>query len=538
MRIGFAFLYLCDRFLWTLDIESLLSPSVGSIPYSVGQDIMEHDKFRQWSLLALAPESDAWLWTVHGLGIFHGILLLLGVFPRTQVLAIFVNINSFHNATTLVHERQDVMFRIFCFLLFFLPLGRYSLLGDNKNNTTTNKNTKTSSWPMWPFRLWQLQICFIYQGASFGKLFSRTWLHGNAMWRITHMNDFYGGVFNPDFIFNRLGPLKFMCWSALVVETLCYITIWPKRTRLFTLAVVVALHVGIELSMNMHCFEWLSLLGWMPFLVTPDDAAAAPATTTPESSSSSENKNKKKNHTNNTNKSYYRWVVNAGILSLLVANTTQCNVMTYVEESSPAVLKPIFSQYNAASEYLRDNYVHPFTFPLGLYQYAWDLYKGDVNTSHKSYILTLTFENGGEPLTYQSPDWYDTPWYIKKRNQRPMDYIEHLAYPEHNGAAYKRLCENFAKMHGGGDGNVVIAQVQLEYTWRWGALEPPSDLNWWTDPAQASFENDRLERKILYTIQFPQDDGGGEQSGRSQPEVQQSVEHNDSSSCELDSDKA
>ena len=38
---------------------------------------------------------------------------------------------------------------------------------------------------------------------------------------------------------------------------------------------MVLLHLGIELTMNMHCFGLLSILGWMVFLVEP--VAAVPA---------------------------------------------------------------------------------------------------------------------------------------------------------------------------------------------------------------------------------------------------------------------
>lgn len=32
----------------------------------------------------------------------------------------------------------------------------------------------------------------------------------------------------------------------------------------------LSFHVGIDLAMNMHCFEWLTLIGWTSFLAQPD----------------------------------------------------------------------------------------------------------------------------------------------------------------------------------------------------------------------------------------------------------------------------
>ena len=83
------------------------------------------------------------------------------------------------------------------------------------------------------------------------------------------MSDFWGGPFTPDFLFNRLGPLKILCWVSLVVECTCWIVVWFKPLRVPTVIVMVLFHIGIDLAMNMHCFEWLFILGWLFFLVEP-----------------------------------------------------------------------------------------------------------------------------------------------------------------------------------------------------------------------------------------------------------------------------
>ncbi len=96
---------------------------------------------------------------------------------------------------------------------------------------------------------------------------SHSWCISLFLLQIVHMYDFFGGPFTPDFIFNRRGPLHIMTWSSLFVECSCIIFIWPLRTRKTMLIAIVLLHLGIELAMNMHCFEWLTMIGWSFFLV-------------------------------------------------------------------------------------------------------------------------------------------------------------------------------------------------------------------------------------------------------------------------------
>ena len=85
--------------------------------------------------------------------------------------------------------------------------------------------------------------------------------------QVVHTVDFYGGIFNPDFIFDRMGPLLLMTYASLFLESVCVVTAWIWPT--ITVVAMVGLHLGIEASMNMHCFEWLCVLGWLMFLVQP-----------------------------------------------------------------------------------------------------------------------------------------------------------------------------------------------------------------------------------------------------------------------------
>lgn len=170
LRVAFAVIFVADRLLLTLDIDTLLSPSTGLVPISIGRDSYGlYDNM--YTVFQLAPESDVFMWIVHLIGILQGILLILGVAPRFQMIGVFVNLISFRHHNMVIWDGEDQMFKDFCLLLIFMPLHRitiydwFGLKGDDKPE---------DSWPMWPIRLFQIQMSFIYLGASFGKL-NGTW---------------------------------------------------------------------------------------------------------------------------------------------------------------------------------------------------------------------------------------------------------------------------------------------------------------------------------------------------------------------------
>lgn len=288
IRIGFALLLLYDRFISSGDYTFLFSNTRGVLPFWAGRDSHSLDPDIDWTLLSLFPDSDAWLWALFGIGQVQAILLLLGIAPRLQLLGLFVSIVSFENHNAITRDGEDDMARLWCFLLAFLPLHHftiYDVLNSKKKQTNNDDKTRKQtqqqqqqqeSWPVWPFRIWQIYVCFIFLGAGMGKLDGPYWWPaGLAIFHLSHTDFYYPGLWNPDVLFNRLLPLKLICWSSLFFEILSPITIWiPGAMKTATLIGAVLLHVGIDVTMHMHVFEWLTLLGWYTFTVEPTAASA------------------------------------------------------------------------------------------------------------------------------------------------------------------------------------------------------------------------------------------------------------------------
>jgi hypothetical protein len=120
-------------------------------------------------------------WTFYYLGLIHIVLFILGVAPKFQLLGIQINLLSFHYFTPLLWDGEDIMIKVWNFLFMFLPLHHVTVYDWGKK-TALSKTVE--SWPMWPFRLFQLEVCFIYAGAGYAKLGAPVWRSGNALYHV------------------------------------------------------------------------------------------------------------------------------------------------------------------------------------------------------------------------------------------------------------------------------------------------------------------------------------------------------------------
>ena len=263
LRIGFGIIFLVDRLVLGLDFDDFFSPSHGFLPLEVGRDNPNLDE-TMWSLLELYPESDQFLWTLFWIGIAQGVMLVLGILPRFQAACLFVNIVSLQNHNFLFWNRQDALFRIWCFFLLFLPLHRITIFDIVPEGTKSLQGKrKQESWPLWPFRLFQIQLAVMYMGLSLNKLENENWRSGDALFQIKENNYINGGWIQiPEtFCNSTLGP-KLVTWLTMGIEISCWITLWIPALRIPTAICMIVFNFAVDLTMSFHCLPWLAILGW------------------------------------------------------------------------------------------------------------------------------------------------------------------------------------------------------------------------------------------------------------------------------------
>jgi hypothetical protein len=262
-RIAYAILMCINYALLGLDYDLFFSPTRGVMPIQYGRKTMDPDT---WSLFTLIPQTDMAYWNVYYGMMLHIVLLGLGILPRFNLLAVFLWHSSFTHHNNLLWDGEDNVFRLLAFFMLFMPLDQYTIwtfLG-------YNHQSKESKCPMWPFRLVQIEMCLIYFSTSMLKWTGPEWKDGTALYYVIQLEDLYGGILNPPILFGYLASLKVLTWSSLLLETVAPFAIWWNKTRIPTLICIVTFHISIDVTMNLNCFHWIMILGWMSFLAQPE----------------------------------------------------------------------------------------------------------------------------------------------------------------------------------------------------------------------------------------------------------------------------
>jgi hypothetical protein len=124
----------------------------------------------------------------HIVGMINAILLVWNVYPKLQLVLLHVNMISFHFHSSLIWDGEDVMCKVWNFLFLLLPLEVLPSVSKSptSHGYSTEKGSVThASYPIWPIRLFQIEVCCIYAGAGYGKLATKVWRSGNALYKVS-----------------------------------------------------------------------------------------------------------------------------------------------------------------------------------------------------------------------------------------------------------------------------------------------------------------------------------------------------------------
>ena len=192
LRICYAILVLFDRYILSYDFDFFFLSGV--MPCD------QHYKFLRINSMSSKPTSllcsivgvvpphlsPYVYYTFFYVDILNAVLLLLGITPKLQLVLLHINMLSFHFHSGLLWDGEDSMFEIWNILFLFLPLHHVTIYDSFRNLFYYNSEDRTEveTWPMWPFRLWQIEICCIYIGAGYAKLSTDIWSSGNAMYSV------------------------------------------------------------------------------------------------------------------------------------------------------------------------------------------------------------------------------------------------------------------------------------------------------------------------------------------------------------------
>jgi hypothetical protein len=107
-------------------------------------------------------------------------------------------------------------------------------------------------------RVLQLHLCLIYFFGGLAKCLGTGWWNGASIWRALTRSPF--NVISPDVLARGSYFLPLVGIFICLMEIGYPVLIWPKKTRVFCLSSILAMHVGIGLTMGLHLFALIMIV--------------------------------------------------------------------------------------------------------------------------------------------------------------------------------------------------------------------------------------------------------------------------------------
>ncbi|MBY0546577.1 MAG: HTTM domain-containing protein [Candidatus Obscuribacterales bacterium] len=220
----------------------------------------------RFSLLFFMPPTDSSAYLLLALALLFSFLVSAGLFTRASLIALFVLLVSLHHRNPMILNSADTIFRLFLFLLIFSDCSKILSVDAwirKKRNPGAPVDDLVSAWPI---NLLKLQIAAVYCQTFWAKLQGPTWWDGTAVYYALRLEEFYRFAEPVD----QLWFYKLSTWAGLAIELSLWTLIWIREFRYWVLLAAVALHLGIEYTMNIPLFEYVMLVSFILFIYPED----------------------------------------------------------------------------------------------------------------------------------------------------------------------------------------------------------------------------------------------------------------------------
>ncbi|HAN46327.1 MAG TPA: hypothetical protein DCQ32_07215, partial [Cyanobacteria bacterium UBA8156] len=209
-----------------------------------------------------------WPWVVFGVGVVSAIVFTVGIQTRVATVVLFaVWASLLHRSLTLVNG-QDQIVKLLLFFGCFAPLGRsYSWDGWWAKK---HKQPWPEVAPVWPTRLMQVSIAFVYLFSAPAKWNDDImWRNGLAIYYVTLSDRWFR--FPDVTLFQNIPFSIFSTYSALATEMGFPLLVWFKPLRPWVLMAIASLHFGIciLLSESVWHFNMAMLVSFLAFVDPP-----------------------------------------------------------------------------------------------------------------------------------------------------------------------------------------------------------------------------------------------------------------------------
>lgn len=183
-----------------------------------------------------------------------GLLLLLGLFSRpAAIIAWFLHLCAAESGGLFAYGADNFMTTgLFYLMLSPLP-DRYSL--DHRVLRIELRGPQLLGF--WR-RVLQVHMCFVYFIGGLAKCLGSGWWNGSNLWRSLTRPPF--NLISPDILVRFKYALPILGISICLLELGYPFFIWIRKTRLFWLVCILAMHAAIGLAMGMYLFALVMIV--------------------------------------------------------------------------------------------------------------------------------------------------------------------------------------------------------------------------------------------------------------------------------------
>lgn len=222
-----------------LNIESVAVPRMGwliALGHSVGVDELYV------------------LWGVWALLLGAALLLVIGLFSRPCAILVWLLHLCAVKSEDLLTYGVDNFTTIGLFYLMLCPLpDAWSL-----DARWRRRSSRYSDLNGFFRRLLQVHVCFIYFLSGLTKFMGAEWWNGKSLWRALTLPPY--NLLSPEWVVHWRYFLPLAGISIAALETVYPFLVWPKRSRRTVLACVIAMHLGIGLTMGLYLFSLIMIV--------------------------------------------------------------------------------------------------------------------------------------------------------------------------------------------------------------------------------------------------------------------------------------
>ncbi len=220
-----------------------------------------------FSVLGSSPAAVTAVFIVY---VLSSALLAAGLYARAAAVATALCLISLNDQNSLILAGVETLLRIFDVMLALSPCGAALSLDRLRRRETAEP------WPRIPSlggRLVQIQMCIVYFTAAISKAQGPLWRDGSAVYHVLQLDQFRRFPL-PDAL-RSLEVTRWMTWGTLLLEGAFCFLIWFPRLRRPLLCAMIALHLGLDYSLNIVLFQWVMITGLLAF-ATEDELLAIP----------------------------------------------------------------------------------------------------------------------------------------------------------------------------------------------------------------------------------------------------------------------